>query len=767
MSKTPSRSSRPVLESLSLLEKAAEKEFSANQIILAFDEYLNILAQNPAQQLRGSAQYAADMMDHFGRQELTGHAGSADSGAAPTFRFNVFSKPADPASRRVIGHETVQTQIYKTLRTFARQGHNNRMVLLHGPNGSAKTSLVHALMQGLETYSQAPEGALYSFNWIFPHEKLAKGGIGLAGAASRAEGLSTYARLADEEIAARLPSELKDHPILLIPAKDRKKFLEDFLGEKAANELWQHMPLHLRRGELCHRSKQIADALLLSYQGNLKRMLMHIQVERIYLSRRYRKGLVTIEPQLHVDAQYQQLTLNRSLSQLPSALHGLNLFSVSGDLIDGNRGVVEFSDLLKRPIDSFKYILGLCETQSVNVGQTIAYLDTLFVGSANELQLDSFKEFPDFTSFKARISLIRVPYLLEASAEAQVYSEILEQVSGDKHVAPHTAWTAALWAVLTRLKKPNGVNYSPAVSSLVTALSPIQKARLYDLGEMPPSLGAEDRKVLRANLQKVRDEYEGVPYYEGRVGASAREIKSILLDAAQNPEFPCLSPLAVLREMEGMVKRVSEHEFLRQDVKDGYHDAIEFIATVRKDYLDRLDSEVRESIGLYDSKQWEDFIRKYVQHVAIALKKEKIKNPITGRMEDPDHSLIDEFEKIVDAPGRMNPGGDDLKLFRQNIISQVGAWSLDHPTTPVAYGKVFPEYWQKLEKHYYESQKAVLTRLHDALLVYGAAGMGAPSGNDPESSQLASDTIRNMTQKQGYCGQCAREVITFLLKQRY
>jgi serine protein kinase len=740
------------------LEKAAEREFQSNRTILAFDEYLTVLGENPAAQLRGSARYAADMMDHFGREELPK---SADSGTPPIYRFKIFQSPPEPGARRVVGLEAVQSQIYRTLKTFARQGQNNRMILLHGPNGSAKSSLVHALMQGLESYSRTPEGAIYSFNWIFPVDKVTKGGIGLGGSSGRQEPASSFAHLTEDEVAARLPCELRDHPILLIPQRERRAFLASFLGEQRGLELWNTLPVHLQRGDLCHRCKQVAEALLVSHQGNLKRLLMHVQVERIYLSRRYRKGLVTIEPQLHVDAQYQQLTLNRNISQLPPALQGMNLFTVAGDLIDGNRGVIEFSDLLKRPVDSFKYILGLCESQSVNIGHTIAYLDTLFIGSANEVQLDAFKEFPDFTSFKARMSLVRVPYLLEASSEAEIYREIAEQVAGDKHVAPHATWTAALWAVLTRLKKPNGVNYSPAVSQIVSALTPLEKGRLYDSGEMPASLGAEDRKVLRSHLPKIRDEYEGVPYYEGRLGASAREMKSILLDAAQNPEFPCLSPLAVLREMEGFVRRVSEHEFLKQDVKDGYHDAAEFIATVRNEYLNRLDSEVRESIGLYDSRQWEEFIRKYVQHLAIALKKEKIKNPITGRMEDPDHALIEEFEKIVEAPGRQNAESDDLRMFRQNIISQVGAWSLDHPTTPVVYGKVFPEYWQKLEKHYYESQKAVLTKLHDALLVYGK------DGHDPESRKLAQDTIRNMTGRLGYCEQCSKEVITFLLKSRY
>ena len=48
----------------------------------------------------------------------------------------------------------------------------------------------------------------------------------------------------------------------------------------------------------------------------------------------------------------------------------------------------------------------------------------------------------------------------------------------------------------------------------------------------------------------------------------------LLFDAAQNGEFPCLSPLAVMREMEEFVKHVTEYEFLKQDIKDGFHDSI-------------------------------------------------------------------------------------------------------------------------------------------------------------------------------------------------
>jgi serine protein kinase len=753
-------------EVLGLIDGVIRKEFDANRRVVGFDEYLSLVTENPERQLRGSARFALDMMDHYGTQPVEGRA---QQGLPPQERFKVFDRNNHGSARRVVGQETVQNQLHRSLHTFVRQGINNKLLLLHGPNGSAKTSIVHAVMAGMEDYSRLAEGAIYTFNWIFPVDKVVKGGIGIHTYSSARPDSSSYAHLSDDDVAARIPSDMRDHPILVIPREHRRDFLGKLLGQARADAIWKALPQYLTHGDLAHRDKEIFEALLTAYHGDLRKVLMHVQVERFYFSRRYRKGLVTIEPQLHVDAQYHQLTMNRSVQNLPASLQGLNLFTLTGDLVDGNRGIVEYSDLLKRPVDSFKYLLIACETGSVNVGSSIAYLDTVLLGSANELQLDAFKEFPDFTSFKARIELIRVPYLLSVSEEKEIYEPEVRQIAADKHVAPHAAWALAEWAVLTRLKKPNSINYPPSVSTIVSNLSPIEKARLYDNGEMPVSLSAEDRKLLRSTLRKIKEEYQNIPYYEGRMGASAREMKSILFGAAQLPEFPCVSPLAILREMEEFVKRVSEYEFLKQDVKDGFHDSTEFINTVRSEYITIIDREVRDSMGLYDSAQWEDFLRKYVQHVALVLKKEKIKNPITGKLEDPDFALIEEFEKIVAAP---TATPEERDAFRQGIISQVGAWALDHVGAPVVYARVFPEYWQKLEKHYYESQKATLTQMHNALLIYSkddSVSLTEALANNPNDpgSQLAALTVQNMIKKQGYCEHCAKEVITFLMRQKY
>ena len=59
---------------------------------------------------------------------------------------------------------------------------------------------------------------------------------------------------------------------------------------------------YLLRGDLSHRNRQIFEALLASYHGDLAKVLRHVQVERFFVSRRYRQAASTVEPQLAVDA---------------------------------------------------------------------------------------------------------------------------------------------------------------------------------------------------------------------------------------------------------------------------------------------------------------------------------------------------------------------------------------------------------------------------------------------------------------------------------
>ena len=81
-------------------------------------------------------------------------------------------------------------------------------------------------------------------------------------------------------------------------------------------------------------------------------------------------------------------------------------------------------------------------------------------------------------------------------------------------------------------------------------------------------------------------------------------MKTAIVNAAQNPEYTCLTPQAVLEELEALSQDKSVYEFLQQEVVDGYHDHEEFVRVAEGEYLDVLDEEVREAMGLVSEKQY-------------------------------------------------------------------------------------------------------------------------------------------------------------------
>ena len=112
-------------------------------------------------------------------------------------------------------------------------------------------------------------------------------------------------------------------------------------------------------------------------------------------------------------------------------------------MVDANRGVLEFADFLKRPVEAFKYLLSTVETSTVTMDSFVLHIDLLYIGSTNETYLEAFKQHPDFASFKGRLELIRVPYLRHLNLEKEIYSStITERVVG-KHIAPHSIEVAA------------------------------------------------------------------------------------------------------------------------------------------------------------------------------------------------------------------------------------------------------------------------------------------------------------------------------------
>ena len=121
--------------------------------------------------------------------------------------------------------------MFRSLAKFARQGKVNHLILLHGPNGSAKSTLISCVFRALEYYSSTEKGAIYRFNWIFPIERYEKKALGFGGGDRPSPG--SFAFLEESEISTKIQTDMKDHPLFLLPKRQRRELLERRFADSA------------------------------------------------------------------------------------------------------------------------------------------------------------------------------------------------------------------------------------------------------------------------------------------------------------------------------------------------------------------------------------------------------------------------------------------------------------------------------------------------------------------------------------------------------
>jgi len=153
----------------------------------------------------------------------------------------------------------------------------------------------------------------------------------------------SYAHLPDEEVDARLFIEVRDHPLFLVPEKQRRGLLESIFTDAGVTFRPSEWVL---RGRLSHKNRQVFDALLASYDGSLEDVLRHVQGGEIFHLEALSPRRGHRRPQLSVDAGERQLTADKNLASLPPpSLQSVTLFEAFGELVEAAGGILEFSDL--------------------------------------------------------------------------------------------------------------------------------------------------------------------------------------------------------------------------------------------------------------------------------------------------------------------------------------------------------------------------------------------------------------------------------------
>jgi serine protein kinase len=355
----------------------------------SFRDYFELVAQNPKLAQLSHAR-VNDMIHAAGIEKL--NEGTRDEVA----RYKFFAQ-------ELYGIEEPLARIVEYFKSAAQRLEvRKRILLLMGPVGGGKSTIVTMLKRGLEDYTRTETGALYAIKDCPMHEE----------------------------------------PLHLIPQELRA-------------EIEKHYGIYIE-GDLC---PQCRYALEHTYGGKHE----DVRVERVLFSEKERVGIGTFSPSDPKSQDITELTGSIDLSTIGEV--GVEsdprAYRFDGELNIANRGVMEFIEMLKCDEKFLYSLLTLSQEQNIKTGRfAMIYADEVILSHSNENEYVSFAGNRKSEALQDRIILVRVPYNLRVSQEERIYGKLLNQseVLRNVHIAPNTLRVAAMFAVMTRLEEPKRAN---------------------------------------------------------------------------------------------------------------------------------------------------------------------------------------------------------------------------------------------------------------------------------------------------------------------
>ncbi|MBT3982577.1 MAG: serine protein kinase [Bacteriovoracaceae bacterium] len=578
----------------------------------SFQDYVNIVSEHP-KVARNAFQRIHDMIFTFGIEKYSEYKKEIT-------RYHFFSDPFEKGKDAIFG---IDVHLMKLVNFFksaaAGYGTEKRVLLLHGPVGSAKSSIARLMKKGLEHYSKTDDGALYTFEWVDEEESEILGGAKL------------------------FSSPMHEDPLKLVPTEVRAEFLTELNKGRADGERKIDI-----KGELNPACRYIFEQYMLKYDGDWNVMIKnHVRIKRLILSEKDRIGIGTFQPKDEKNQDSTELTGDINYRKI--AKYGSDsdprAFNFDGEFNIANRGIVEFIEMLKLDVAFLYDLLGASQEQSIKpkkFAQT--HIDEVILGHTNEPEFRKLQNNEFMEALRDRTVKIDVPYITRLDQEVKIYQK---DFNADKiphvHIAPHTLEMGSLWAILTRMEEPKKSD-----------LTKLQKLKLYN-GKTLPGYSEDNVKELRK--EAVREGLEGI---------SPRYIQDKISNAlVKNAHHGCLNPFMVFNELESGLKH---HALINNtEMYDKYK---EMLVVSRQEYEDIVKNDVQKAISV-DENAIQTLCANYIDNVKAYIQKEKVRNKYSNRLEESDERFMRSIEEKIDIPESRK---DD---FRREIMNYIGALAIE------------------------------------------------------------------------------------------
>jgi serine protein kinase len=453
-----------------------------------------------------------------------------------------------------------------------------RLLLLLGPPSGGKSTLAILLKRGLEEYSRTDEGALYAI----------KG------------------------------SPLRESPLNLVPASLRAGFRETY-GVDITGEM----------------SPWARDYVERECGGDYLR----VPVERVFLSEAARCGIGTYAPHDPSTADIADLVGSVDLSKV--ALIGdegdPRAWSWSGAVYSASRGVLEMIEILKVKREFLYLLLTMTQEKNVKVARfPLIYLDETILAHTNLAEFHKFLQEKENEALLDRMVIIKFPYALSYNDEARIYQKLVYGAPAfrNTHLDPHVLNLAAVFAILTRLVRPER-----------EGLDIPKKLRVY-AGEAVEGVSETETTRLRSEAPD-----------EGLTGVSPRFVINAISTAITRGDTHSLTSMELLLALKDAIE--SDARIDAKQKKQWF----DHLVTARKEFYNRwVKEDVHRALFASFEDEAQQLLEKYLDEVEASLDQRHVTDPMTGENRTPD----ERFMRSVEEKIKVSESGK--QSFRQEVV---------------------------------------------------------------------------------------------------
>ena len=344
-----------------------------------FEEYLKIVRENP-KVTRTAFQRVYDMILSYGQEEYIDNK-------KKLIRYNFFRDEQHGGRDAVYGLDIPLMKLVNVFKSAAqRYGTEKRVILLHGPVGSSKSTIARLLKKGLEEYSRTARGRAL-------HLRVAT----CRRSSAHITGGHEVFAVADARRAAAPHS--------------RRVAREGVQGARARQRAQFQIFIE---GDLNPACRQIFRELMEHYKGDWSKVMSHIRVKRLILSEKDRVGIGTFQPKDEKNQDSTELTGDINYRKI--AEYGSDsdprAFNFDGEFNIANRGIVEFIEVLKLDVAFLYDLLGASQEHKIKpkkFAQTD--IDEVIIGHTNEAEYKKLQNNEFMEALRDRTIKIDIPYI--------------------------------------------------------------------------------------------------------------------------------------------------------------------------------------------------------------------------------------------------------------------------------------------------------------------------------------------------------------------